>query len=235
MNNRLVWFTGAPGSKWSGVSTIIQAIDHLGFNIADRDNSDQYLHPPKINSKFSPTHLGSYFGPGGSAGKDFVTMSNLDPKDIENEILSQWGDSSHTGRLLVRSHFFTHHLDYIAETWKENPIIMIIRSNNSCIRGWNSAGGWDITYPDYKQFYKDNNTLKKYVCEHNQKILEFCNSHNLEIKKLTDRCLYELFNWKASDIHDLPTRLHIFKYLRHIQESDDIRIAIYNKNYFDRS
>lgn len=228
MNNRIVWFTGAPGSKWSVSSTILQSINFLNFNTSDRSIDRQFVHFPEKNSKFSVVHTGSYFGPGQGIGEDFFNLSKDNPVSIENEIMSQWKHPD-SGKLLVKSHFFTHNLDFIADTWKESPIVMIIRPSSSCLRGWYKAGGWGITYPNYKKFYKDDETIKEYIIEHNNKILEFCETRKIEVNRLNEKYLYEKFKWKVNDILDLQNKKIILEYLHHIQKLNDISIAIYNE------
>ena len=48
-----IFFTGVPGSKWSGIAQTIEALD--GFNTTDRWNHREYKH-----SGFSG-HVGAYF------------------------------------------------------------------------------------------------------------------------------------------------------------------------------
>jgi hypothetical protein len=227
MNNRLVWFTGAPGSKWSSTSVILQSIKSLKFNTSDRLDDRTFSYKSDYRSNFYATHMGAYFGPGNGMGENFSNLEDIDPEEVEKEITKQWKDST-TGRLLVKSHHFTHSLEHIAKTWKNNSIVMITRPTDFCIRGWYYAGGWDIKYPNYRVFYQDDNTLKKYIKEHNYKILEFCENHKVEIKKFTEKYLYETFNWSIDSILDLRHRKIIAQYFQHIEKLNDVHIAIYN-------
>lgn len=227
MNKHLVWFTGAPGSKWSGSANILQAIPLLKFNISDRTPEREYKHTGPTPLATGITHTGAYFGPGHGLGETFHELGKSDPIAIEQEILAQWKDPSY-GKLLVKSHFFTHQLDYIAKTWSENTIIMITRPNEACARGWFGAGGWNISYPDYRPYYQDDSRMKQLISEHNSKIFEFCSKHNIELKKLTASYLQETFNWNVDTIIDQEHKAWVYKHLVHTEGTDDVRIAIYN-------
>ena len=227
MNERLVWFTGAPGSKWSGSANVLQSIVKLNFNITDRTPEREYKHSGPTPLATGITHTGAYFGPGHGLGETFHELSNSNPAAIEAEIVAQWKDPSY-GKLLVKSHFFTHQLDYIADVWPSNTIIMITRPDDACSRGWFGAGGWNISYPDYRPFYKTDSRMKQLISEHNSKIAEFCSKHNLELTKLTSNYLKETFNWSVDNIEDKEHQAWVYKHLVHTEGTDDVRIAIYN-------
>jgi hypothetical protein len=122
--NNLVWFTGAPGSKWSGTANILQAIQQLNFNISDRTPEREYTHTGPTPLARSITHTGVYFGPGHGVGEHWDRLSVLDSNSVVREINKEWADASY-GNLLVKSHFLSHHLDFISETFPNNPIIMV--------------------------------------------------------------------------------------------------------------
>lgn len=227
MNEKLVWFTGAPGSKWSGSANILQAITKFNFNLTDRTPEREYQHTGPTPLAKGITHTGAYFGPGHGLGENFHQLDTILPSVVEEEILSKWQDSS-WGYFLVKSHFFTHQLDYISSVWPNNTIIMITRPNEACIRGWFGAGGWDISYPDYRPYYKDDTRMKQLIAEHNAKIFEFCSKHNVAMEKLTANYLKEKFNWTVDDIPNLEHRAWVYKHLVHTEGTDDVKIAIYN-------
>ena len=43
--SKLIFFTGAPGSKWSAVSNVLSMTDRIVINTTDRDESREYTHP----------------------------------------------------------------------------------------------------------------------------------------------------------------------------------------------
>jgi hypothetical protein len=229
MNKELVWFTGAPGSKWSGTANILQSIKQLNLNITDRSSEREYTHTGPTELARSITHTGVYFGPGHEVGEHWDRFSILDPHAIEREVLKEWTDSD-AGRPLVKSHFLSHHLDYLVEQWPENPIIMVFRPNDKCEQGWFGAGGWNITYPDYRAFYKDDDTMKSMIKEHNHNMLDFCNRHSVPVERFTREWLKETFDWVVEDIEDTSLRAWVDKHIQHTEGTNDVSIAIYNRD-----
>jgi hypothetical protein len=227
MKNNLVWFTGAPGSKWSGTANILQSITSFDFNISDRSSEREYTHTGPTTLARSITHTGVYFGPGHGYGEDFHNINLLNPRVVEDTIAKEWTDPSY-GRLLVKSHFFSHNLDYIAETWTDNPIIMILRPNIKCEQGWFGAGGWNIAYPNYRPYYKDDDTMKAMIAEHNDKIISFCNRKSIAIQPLTAEYLKRTFDWTIDQVEDEIQREWVHKHLIHTEGTADVSIAIWN-------
>jgi hypothetical protein len=228
MKNNLIWFTGAPGSKWSGTANVLQAIASLNFNITDRSASREYKHVGKTELARGIMHTGAYFGPGHSIGEDWDQLSKLSPSAIEEQILKEWSDPSY-GNLLVKSHFLSHQLDFVAEYWPDNPIIMVFRPNESCEQGWFGAGGWNISYPNYRPYYKDDATMKAMIAEHNSCMKAFCVQHNIIEHKFNAEFLKEQFNWTSDMILDPVHRAWVEKHLIHINTMEDVTIAIYNQ------
>ena len=227
MNKNLIWFTGAPGSKWSGSANVLQSIKSLNFNITDRSPKREYTHTGPTPLARSITHTGVYFGPGHGYGEDFHNINLIDPDLVEDTIAKEWTDPSY-GKLLVKSHFFSHNLDYIADTWSDNPIIMILRPSVKCEQGWFGAGGWNISYPDYRPYYKDDDTMKAMIAEHNEKIIDFCNRKNITIQPLTADYLKTTFDWTVDSIEDDTEREWVYKHLIHTEGTADVSIAIWN-------
>jgi hypothetical protein len=228
MRENLIWFTGAPGSKWSGSANILQAIPHLNFNITDRNADREYTHPGTTELSKGIMHTGAYFGPGHGLGEQFHLLDTLTVDEVENEIVEKWQTTQ--GRILVKSHFFSNQLDYIADTWKDNVIIMILRPDHTCIQGWFGAGGWDIAYPDYRPFYKNGDRMKELIAEHNFNIKQFCNKHSLPFSKLNEQFLKDEFNWDYNSIEDATQRAWVERHLRHTESQNDVEIAIYNRH-----
>ena len=229
MNKNLVWFTGAPGSKWSGTANVFQAIGHLNFNTTDRTPEREYRHVGPTTLARSIVHTGVYFGPGHGFGEDWNNFTNLDPAHIEQQVIKEWSDPS-WGRLLVKSHFLSHHLDSIANRWPDSPIIMVFRPNDKCSQGWYGAGGWNISYPDYRPFYKDDDTMHQMINEHNVLMRDFCQHHDVKINKFTREWFQEEFNWTVNDLEDQTYREFVDVHLYHTEHTDDVEIAIYNRH-----
>jgi hypothetical protein len=230
--NNLIWFTGAPGSKWSGTANILQSIHDLNFNISDRTPEREYTHTGPTTLAKSITHTGVYFGPGHGVGEHWDRLSILDSKSIVREITQEWADASY-GNLLVKSHFLSHHLDFISETFPDNPIIMVFRPNHKCEQGWFGAGGWNISYPNYRPYYKDNDTMKSMIAEHNTLMLDFCKKKNIVPQKFTRDFLKDTFNWTVDEIADSVQRDWVDRHIQHTEGTDDVSIAIWNVRKLD--
>ncbi len=53
-----------------------------------------------------------------------------------------------------------------------DPIVLVYRHDEDCFNWWKQAGGWDITYPNYK-WYKDDATMKQQIALQNQAVRKF--------------------------------------------------------------
>ena len=151
------FFTGAPGSRWSGVA---QDIEASGFyDTSDRTPERTYTH-----NQFSG-HIGAYFG----TGMEF-------PASLDPEVL----DAPYTGigTRLHKSHEWAYMLDDIVEQYPDCWITLLYRDNQKCLDWWLQAGGFDITYPNYDH-YIDEKTMAKHIAIQNDAILKFAHKHKL--------------------------------------------------------
>jgi hypothetical protein len=105
---------------------------------------------------------------------------------------------------------------------------MIFRPDQNCERGWFGAGGWDISYPNYRPYYKDNDTMKLMIAEHNKLMLDFCNHKNIVPQRFNRNFLQEIFHWSISDIADPIQREWVDRHIQHIEGTNDVSIAIWN-------
>ena len=124
-----ILFTGAPGSKWSSVAENI-------YRSPDIDRSDSTS--ARAYKKDVVKHQGAYFDPG-------------------MEFDNSWENWDHpfsgTGRRIIKSHTFAHQLDELKTLGY--PIVLVYRSHLECYDWWMQAGGFGITYPNYRDYYKD--------------------------------------------------------------------------------
>jgi len=167
MNKELIFFTGVPGSRWSGVSQVFRNA------WPDVDNTD-CEDPRKVytHNEFSG-HRGNYYGPNDLHGnwldKEFGTKEQW-----LNEISRSYNGSKPVK--LILSHNFAHYLPELASTFPESKIVLCYYlSDEASYNWWHEAGGWDITYPDYT-WYKNNDGMRREIKEQNSKILEFVGS-----------------------------------------------------------
>ena len=152
-----IFFTGVPGSRWSGIAQEIES--EGGYDISDRTPDRNYTH-----NKYSG-HVGAYFG----TGMEFPAM--LDTKNLD---LPYKG----TGIKLHKSHEWSLILDDIADLYDRSGIILIYRPNEASLNWWLQAGGFNITYPNY-DYYKNEKTMPNHNATQNHAILKFAHKHNL--------------------------------------------------------
>ena len=152
-----IFFTGVPGSRWSGIAQEIES--EGGYDISDRTPDRNYTH-----NKYSG-HVGAYFG----TGMEFPAI--LDTKNLD---LPYKG----TGIKLHKSHEWSLILDDIADLYDRSGIILIYRPNEASLNWWLQAGGFNITYPNY-DYYKNEKTMAKHIATQNDAILKFAHKHNL--------------------------------------------------------
>lgn len=170
------FFTGAPGSRWSGVS---QEIEATGFyDTSDRTPERTYTH-----GKYSG-HVGAYFG----TGMEF-------PAVIEPEVL----DAPYTGigTRLHKSHEWAYMLDMIVKRYPECWITMLYRDSHACLDWWLEAGGFNITYPNY-DMYENETLMLSMIRGQNYHMLEFAQRHNLTWEHIPKHADILKATWKGS-------------------------------------
>lgn len=152
---------GVPGSRWSGIAQNIE--DNIeGFNTSDRRPERVYNH-----HGFSG-HFGVYFGTGWEhdIGLD---LNNLDR-----------GFKHTQGTRILKSHEWAYHLDEIRERYPDSWIMLVYRPDMSAYSWWHEAGGFTISYPDYRPYYKDSANMLCEIVKQNQAIMRFAQKHDAE-------------------------------------------------------
>ena len=154
-----IFFTGVPGSRWSGIAQQLETIP--GFNTSDRTAEREYAH-----GQFSG-HKGAYFGRG-MEFEAYVTGAEL---YIDNA----WTEPG--GTRIVKSHDWAYKLDEIKQAFPDDWIMLVYRPDLTSYAWWHEAGGFNIKYPDYRA-YKNSTTMMSEIAEQNRAILEFGFRHN---------------------------------------------------------
>ena len=186
--SKLIFFTGAPGSKWSATAHILSHSQRISVNTSDYTSERKYTHPiPGVS------HLGAYWGPGFEFGNNFDQINNLTKDEIITEIEKPYSDKNWEQYRIVKCHQFANNLDFIKETFPLSKIIIVLRPNSVCANAWIDAGGWDITYPVYKPYYKDDATMRAKVAEELQNAKTFITKHQIKMDVITDN--YWMDNW----------------------------------------
>jgi hypothetical protein len=146
-----------------------------------------------------PGHTGAYWDPG-----------------MEFEIDNWDGPFNGTGTRLVKSHCFAHDLFRLKDLGY--PIIMVYRNDCESMKWWLQAGGFDITYPNYKPYYKDeenmfkqiqrqNKDIMKFIWDNNDQIVDVGNNYALaDLIGISRDGIKEDFNYKEKD-----TKVYVYR------------------------
>ena len=162
---KYIFVAGAPGSKWSSVVKNI----YYSSNIDRSDYRDDWTYHHDASGKLELMHLGAYFDP----GMECNLPENLNEHSREElEVLFDAPFSKDsTGIRIIKSHIFSNHIDFLRTTFPESPIVLVHRSDDSCLGWWVKCGHFDITYPLYKDYYKDLRTMAGIIKQQNQGIV----------------------------------------------------------------
>ncbi len=184
--SKLIFFTGAPGSKWSAVSNLISKNKIMPINITDHRADRTYTH-----TRTPIKHLGAYWGPGNEHGKSFDQLDLLSKEEIISEIDAAYTDKSWDKHRIVKCHHFSLQLDYIKETFPLAKIFLVLRTEFKSFKGWKGAGGFEsIKYPDYHTYYRDYDRLRVKIHDEVKSANNFVGENNLRLN-VCDR-----FYWK---------------------------------------
>lgn len=153
-----IFFTGVPGSRWSGIAQTLEQL--AGFNTSDRTTERNYSH-----SGFAG-HKGAYFG------THMELDSKLDPEHID----SAWIESG--GTKIVKSHDWAYKLQEVKDAFPNDWLMLVYRPDMASYTWWHEAGGFNIKYPSYK-WYNNSTVMMSEIATQNRKILEFAHQHNL--------------------------------------------------------
>ena len=161
---KYIFVAGAPGSKWSSVVKNI----YYSPSIDRTDYSDARTYYHDASGKKELMHLGAYFDPGMEFGKYLHRMPMYTREQLEQDF-----DEAFTGEgvRIIKSHVFANHIDYIRQTWPECPIVLVHRSDDACLGWWVKCGHFDITYPDYSEYYQNLRVMDKKIQEQNHGIV----------------------------------------------------------------
>jgi len=187
----LIFATGAPGSKWSAV---LRAITYNKL-INTSDECQENTYNVTLYSKDSGQekklawHRGAYWGPYHKFGHKFDKLDLLSKDEILSEIHSAFSETG--GVKLVKSHWFSYHLDFIAETFPEAKIISVYLPDDVCFDWWSVIGGWDITYPIYT-WYENDERMKRQIKEENSHITRFFSRRGRSLDRYNN--IFELYN-----------------------------------------
>jgi len=162
---KYIFMAGAPGSKWSSVAKNIYFSPDIDRSDASPDR--EYWHDASGTNQLM--HLGAYFDPGMEF--DLSQQMNLESKEHLEEFFDSAFSPDGSGIRIIKSHIFSHHIDFIKETWPECPIILVHRPDDACLGWWVKCGHFDITYPKYDEYYVDLRHMAGIITRQNADIL----------------------------------------------------------------
>lgn len=151
-------FTGAPGSRWSGVA--LNFYWSVDINHTDWSEERQYAHNGNL------MHTGAYFDP--------MMEFPMTPQVWDAPF-----DHGSTGVKLIKSHTVSEELD----AYMQYPIVMVYRNDVDCWEWWNEAGGFDIKYPNYA-WYGDQQNMFRQIQKQNRGIMSFIYNNRDKVKQV---------------------------------------------------
>lgn len=164
---KYIFVIGAPGSKWSSVAKNI----YYSPDIDRSDYHDDRTYYHDASGQRDLMHLGAYWDPGMEFGKFFNVLDRYSKEECEAEFDRPFVADA-PGVRIVKSHVFANHVDYIRKHWPECPIVLVHRSDDACLGWWVKCGHFDITYPDYAEYYQNLREMAGIIKQQNAGIRE---------------------------------------------------------------
>ena len=170
---KYIFVAGAPGSKWSSVVKNI----YYSPDIDRSDYRDEWTYYHDASGTRELMHLGAYFDPGmiSPLPEDLTT---LDREQLEKIFAEPFKFKESNGIRIIKSHVFSNHIDYLRKLFPETPIVIVHRGDDACLGWWVKCGHFDITYPDYHEYFKDLKHMARIIKNQNQDILKAWWKHN---------------------------------------------------------
>lgn len=159
---KYIFVAGAPGSKWSSVVKNI----YYSPDVDRTDYSDARTYYHDASGQRELMHLGAYFDP----GMEFNLPDNLFM--FSKSALEDIFNSGFSGKgvRIIKSHIFALNIDFLRACWPDCPIVLVHRDDDACLGWWVKCGHFDISYPDYSEYYQDLRTMAEKITQQNQGI-----------------------------------------------------------------
>ena len=156
-----IFITGAPGSKWTSVTHLLEL--HPQANLTDRNADRHYDH------HVFQGHHGAYFALP-------FRQYEFDVKTDNSYINTAFADPDRNGKF-VKGHDWGYILDDLKEESKGNWLVMVMRSDVDCFAWWNNHGGFVTKYPSYET-YEGNAKMMGEIMILNDKYSRFAQKHD---------------------------------------------------------
>jgi len=195
-DQKYILVTGAPGSKWSSVVKNIYWSNDIDRTDYSKDR--EYYHEADTPGEPQLMHIGAYWDP----GMEF---------DVDN-----WdGPFSGKGVRIIKAHTFAHKLDQLATLG--HPIVMVYRNDVECFEWWKLCGEFDITYPQYNEYYKNLDVMWQQIQRQNSDIQNFIKNNSNRIQQVDSNialCRLLDINFQSNETG-------------HIYKQKDIKVYVY--------
>lgn len=160
---KYIFVAGAPGSKWSSVVKNI----YYSPSIDRSDYRDEWTYYHDASGEQQLMHLGAYWDPGMACPLP-ENLASLTKQQAEDSFDYPFSKNS-TGIRIIKSHIFSYkeNLEYLRQHWPECPIVLVYRSDDSCLGWWVKCGHFDITYPSYAYYYQNLREMTRIIQQQN--------------------------------------------------------------------
>jgi hypothetical protein len=175
-----IWFTGAPGSQWSGIAEELEKVP--GINTSDHAPGRRYEFKNSIHNFLN--HGGAYFG----SGMEFA------PKIDATYVDAVWKEPG--GTRIVKSHEWAYNLNEIKTRFPNDWIMMIYRPDTHAYAWWHESGGFGITYPNYS-WYRNHAKMLGEIASQNDQMLKFAYDNDLQWSSCNTRWIKENFGYEV--------------------------------------
>ena len=172
-----IFFTGVPGSRWSGIAQILETIP--GFNTSDRTPERTYDHHSYTG------HVGAYFG----WGMEFEPLIQAEGQEYIDQA---WTEPR--GCRLVKSHNWPDRFEEIERHYPDDWIMLVYRPDMASYAWWHEAGGFQIKYPCY-DWYRDEADMFHEITRNNKLMLEYACKKRARWEYFAPEWIYEHFGY----------------------------------------
>ena len=166
-----IWFTGIPGSKWSGIDIHMRHALHC--DRTDESAERTHFHRHNERGYTFNGHRGTYWGPGQGCGEHWTDLALVGKDRMLEDIGMEFTGE---GYRVIKSHAFARYdnLDFIYDNFKGDWLVMIQRDPAQSFVWWDAVMSFDETvYPSYNKMYSDPETMKLLLVEEDEYIKEF--------------------------------------------------------------
>jgi hypothetical protein len=98
-------------------------------------------------------------------------LTALNREQLEKIFAEPFQFKESKGTRIIKSHVFSNHIEHLRELFPEAPIVIVHRGDDACLGWWVKCGHFNITYPDYHEYFKDLKHMAQIIKSQNKDIL----------------------------------------------------------------